>query len=155
VVCIWNIVKSFWLPVAMLACGLLLLRHCHCESLIADGHGIGSDRDRIDFGTFPVGKIAPLRFTIMNETCDALELQSLTTSCGCTEGVCEPKVVPMGSRAEVTLNVSARGSPGRFSVLARLSFRRSGTEDLLFVQLLGEGEFTQVDDPTPTQSPLP
>lgn len=131
----------------MLACGLVLLRQYHCDCIIADGHGVVAEDSDVDFGVFPLGEPAVFRFSIENKTCDTLELQSLTTSCGCTEGVCDPKVVPAGASADVTLNVSKRDAAGRFGVSARLAFQRRGDEDLLIVELTGAGEFSPAEKP--------
>ncbi len=95
-----------WRVVGWLAILLLVLVACTGRS-----PDIAVEMTRYDFGTIQQGEIATTEIPVKNTGQGDLEIEAVSTSCGCTSARVEPTTIPPGGEGKLIIRYDSGVHP--------------------------------------------
>jgi len=104
-----------------------------------------------DWGQVAQGDVATVELPVRNAGRGDLHIESVTTSCGCTNASVEPEVIPPGGEATLKVRYDSGVHPDEGPIM-RLIYIASDDPDLPEAQVEVVAE---VLPPTPTPTPTP
>ena len=99
-----------------------------------------ADINRIDIGKIRQQETKDVTFRLLNTTQNALSLESVHTSCGCTEWHLDKRQLTSGESAELSVTFSSGQARNRLGATIRVFYKNLETEETgnLFLELIAD-----------------
>lgn len=106
-----------------------------------------------DFGQVPSDRVSEAQFTVTNAGTAPLIIESVTTSCGCTQATISSQIIPPGESAQLDVTFDPRVHPDATGPMYRVVYVASDdpvhpeTQIELRMNVVGAGKTEGHDEP--------
>ena len=116
------------------------LREPSAESVAQVVPALQADTSRIDIGKIRQQETKDVTYRLRNTTQDDMSLESVHTSCGCTEWHLDKRQLKSGESAELSVTFSSGQARNRLGATIRVFYKNLATEEAgnLFLELIAD-----------------